>query len=592
MKPNIVLVITDDQGYGDLSCTGNPVLRTPHLDRFHDEAVRLTDFHVGPTCSPTRAGLMTGRHPGRAGVWHTIAGRSIVRQDVDMLPEILRDAGYATAMFGKWHLGDNFPYRPTDRGFDHVVQHAAGGITQQPDFWGNDYFDDTYLVNGEPRKFDGYCTDVWFDQALGFIEDHVDESPDRPFFCYVSTNAPHSPYNVARKYAAPYEGKVPPHVARFYGMIANLDDNFARLRGGLQRLAVEDNTIVIFMTDNGSSCPMVDGQTGHSTESFNAGLRGGKNSLYDGGHRVPFFVRWPAGGIDGGRDVEALSSGIDLLPTLIDICDIESTRDFDFDGVSLREVLHAEEGEASRWPRRFVVDSQRVLNPVRWRDSAVLTERWRLVDGKALYDIYADRAQQNNLADDHPDVVRELRAEYEAWFDRVYADADQPIPLFLGDPQGPDTVQLNSHDWRYPSGQTDVVWNQGQVRQGLALTGFWEVDVRRPGRYRVELHRWAREDQEHTAPDNVPLELDRENVDPTYAWFYEGGNDLELTAARVSLGEIEVSQPIQKADQQSVTFELDLPAGYNEMRAEFTLASGETVGAYYVYVTKLPDVEP
>jgi arylsulfatase A-like enzyme len=203
-RPNIVFVITDDQGYGDLGCHGNPVIQTPNIDALYRESVRLTDFHVGPTCAPTRAGLLTGHFHNSTGVWHTIGGRSLLRRDEWSLATAFSEGGYATGLFGKWHLGDNAPYRPQDRGFQTVVAHGGGGVGQTPDYWGNSYQDDTYAVNGEWTPFEGYCTDIWFNEALTFI----DANRDRPFFCYISTNAPHSPYIVDEAYSERYAGKV------------------------------------------------------------------------------------------------------------------------------------------------------------------------------------------------------------------------------------------------------------------------------------------------------------------------------------------------------------------------------------------------
>ncbi|NQT85272.1 sulfatase-like hydrolase/transferase, partial [bacterium] len=241
-RPNVVIVITDDQGYGDLGCTGNKMIRTPNLDRLHDGSVRLTDFHVSPCCTPTRASVMTGRDCVRVGAWGTTWGRSMPRADEVMMPAVFRAAGYSTGMFGKWHLGDTYPFRPQDRGFDHVVCHGGGGVGQTPDYWGNDYFDDTYFHNGAARKHTGYCTDVWFDEAIQFIA----ANRGRPFFAYLSTNAPHGPLNVAPKYAEPYLKKgVPASMAKFYGMIENIDQNMARLTKHLDALGLAENTILI-----------------------------------------------------------------------------------------------------------------------------------------------------------------------------------------------------------------------------------------------------------------------------------------------------------------------------------------------------------
>ncbi len=286
--PNVVLVLTDDQGYGDLACLGNPILQTPNIDSLHRQSLRLTDFHVGPTCAPTRAALMTGRYCNRTGVWHTVMGRSLLRRDEVTMADVFAAGGYRTGVFGKWHLGDNYPYRPQERGFHEVLVHGGGGVGQTPDYWGNRYFDDAYWHNGVPEKQKGYCTDVWFEAALRFIE----TNRDRPFFAYIATNAPHSPYNVAEKYSGLYAGKDVPN-ANFYGMITNIDENVGRLQSKLKALGLEENTILIFMTDNGTAAGF------QGKRAFNAGMRGNKGSEYDGGHRVPCFIRWPAGGLGG-----------------------------------------------------------------------------------------------------------------------------------------------------------------------------------------------------------------------------------------------------------------------------------------------------
>ena len=235
-KPNIVIVITDDQGYADLGCTGNPWIKTPNIDRFYTEAARFNDFHVAPLCAPTRGALMSGRRPLRNGAWATCWGRSILKNDSPTIANVLAENGYKTGMFGKWHLGDNYPYRPQDRGFQKVVAHKGGGVGQTPDFWGNNYFDDTYFSNSVPVKYEGYCTDVWFEQAFKFIE----ENREGPFFAYIATNAPHHPYLVDVKYSGQYRGNPLIPEPEFYGMITNIDENFGKLRTALQRLALEE----------------------------------------------------------------------------------------------------------------------------------------------------------------------------------------------------------------------------------------------------------------------------------------------------------------------------------------------------------------
>ena len=341
-RPNVVFVLTDDQGYGDLGCHGNDVIRTPNVDRLHADAVRFTDFHVGTTCAPTRAGLLTGHYCNSAGVWHTIGGRSLLREDEWTLADALREAGYRTGHFGKWHLGDSQPFRPHERGFERSVYHAGGGIGNTGDPWGNDYFDDTYYVNGRPERFAGYCTDVFFREGLRFIEEHRDE----PFFCYIATNAPHTPLNVEPRYVDLYRDAVPHEDrARFYGMITNIDENFGTLTRALAELGLAEDTIVVFMTDNGTAGGVELDADEHPREgpgSFNAGMRGRKGSPYEGGHRVPFLLRYPAGGAAGGRDVDTLTSYVDFMPTILDLCGLDVPAGRSFHGRSLVPLIRGE----------------------------------------------------------------------------------------------------------------------------------------------------------------------------------------------------------------------------------------------------------
>ena len=339
-RPNVILVITDDQGYGDLGVHGNEIIQTPNIDRLASESVRLTDFHVDPTCSPTRAALLTGRYSTRTGVWHTVMGRSLLRGDEVTLAEILADDGYRTAMIGKWHLGDNVPSRPQDNGFQETFYHRGGVVGQVGDWFGNNMYDDTYFRDGKPEKTDGYATDVWFDEAIRFLERQRAE----PFFLYLATNAAHWPYLIDEEYWKPYvEQGLPKTMARFYGMIENIDDNMGRLMGRLDELGLSENTVLIFMTDNGSAEGFENwrGEPG-SFKGFNAGMRAGKGSEYDGGHRVPFFIRWPAGGIEGGRDVDDLTAHIDVLPTLAELTGVAVPEELALDGQSLATLLKDE----------------------------------------------------------------------------------------------------------------------------------------------------------------------------------------------------------------------------------------------------------
>ena len=539
--------MTDDQGYGDLACHGNPIIKTPHLDELYTQSLRLTNFHVGPTCSPTRAALMTGHYCNRTGVWHTIMGRSLLRKDEVTMGDIFSAGGYRTGIFGKWHLGDNYPFRPQDRGFGEVLVHGGGGVGQGPDYWGNDYFDDTYFHNGQPKKFTGYCTDVWFDGAMEFIE----ANRDRPFFCYIPTNAPHGPYNISDAYMNPYLDKgLPESQARFYGMITNIDDNMGRLMRRLKELDLEENTILIFMTDNGTS-----------GNGFNAGMRGKKGSEYEGGHRVPVFIRWPAANVKGARDIERLTAHVDLLPSLIELCGLKKPYGLEFDGESIVRLLTDHD---ESWPdRTLVTDSQRIEHPEKWRKSAVMTDRWRLINGKELYDMKADPGQETDIAAKHPQVVENLRKDYEDWWADVSERFDEYCEIVIGsDKQNP--TRLMSHDWHGPS----VPWSQRHVRNGLQANGVWAVEIERSGTYQFELRRWP---EEVDAPINEAI---------------PGGKAIAVTKARLKVADVDESKPVSK-EMRAVTFQVRLKAGKTRLQTWFTDDKGASRGAYYVYAKRL-----
>ena len=571
-RPNIILVITDDQGYGDIGAHGNAKIRTPHLDAMHAESVRLTNFHVDPTCSPTRSALVTGRYSSRTGVWHTIMGRSIVHRDEKTFADVLAGAGYSTAFFGKWHLGDTSPYRPIDRGFQEAVYHGGGGVGQTPDYWGNDYFDDTYWHNGEPTAYEGYCTDVFFDNALRFIGEQA-ESGTGPFFVYLSTNAPHGPFLVDDKYSEPYaDDGVPSPMDKFYGMIENIDDNMGRLRAKLDELGIAENTLLIFMTDNGTAAGVTNthptqrvGSTNQQLlakaeeladaqawQGFNAGMRGRKGSEYDGGHRVPFFMRWPAGSLGEPRDVGNLTAHIDVLPTFADIAGAGVQPHLDWDGTSLLPLLRGEE-----WSdRTLTVHSQRIRYPERWRKSSVMTERYRLVNGEELYDMESDPGQLQDIAEENPEAVAMLRDAYDSWWDRIDDRFDQHVHLDIGsDAENP--ARITAHDWLPPDDSVQVPWNQGHVSRAPAVNGTWNINVTQAGTYEFSLY-------QRDAPAEFPI---------------------EAAAATLRIGEAESSAPVPDG-ASSVQFTMDLPAGKTTMDTLFKAPDGAERGAFFVYAKR------
>jgi len=569
-RPNVVLVITDDQGYPDLGCTGNPWIQTPHIDRFASEGVRCEDFHVQPLCTPTRGAIMSGRRPATNGAWATCWGRSLLDANETTLADLFSRGGYRTGMFGKWHLGDNYPYRPQDRGFERVVAHKGGGVGQTPDFWGNNYFDDTYFHNGQPVEHTGYCTDVWFDQAMAWM----DEVAEEPFFCYLATNAPHDPYLVADEYRQMYEGNPDIFAPAFYGMITNIDENFGRLREKLAELEIEDNTILIFMTDNGSSGSAELDDQGFETHGYNAGLRGKKASFYDGGHRAPFFIRWPAGEMADPKTVTEMCLDVDLLPTFMDLCGLPSP-DADLDGESIAPLLLGLADRLDGDRVHFLHNDQSTELPDKWT-SAVLTRRWRLVFGRELYDIQADPGQKNDLAGEHPDVAKRLRDEYERWYASVQPSMTEYHPIVIGH-KSENPTRLCAMDV-----MGDVVWSQHEIVKAIKSTGRWTVGVARDGRYRFSLRRW---------PEEFGLAIDAD-VDAAEArrHIYGSAKDVRAairpTGARLAIGDREWTRGVCPGDTEAV-FEVDLTAtDTTTLDAWFTTGADQR-GAYYVTVERL-----
>ncbi len=553
-RPNVVLIMTDDQGYGDIAAHGHPYLITPNMDRLHGMSVRLEQFHVDPTCSPTRAALMTGRYSGRVGVWHTIMGRNLLREDETTVAELFQQAGYRTGIFGKWHLGDSYPYGARFRGFDDAVVHYAGGVGQTPDYWGNDYFDDHYNDNGAWRPYQGYCTDVWFDEALRFIR----ESGDQPFFLYIPTNAAHQTRpHVPERYRALYDDADAPEAAKiFWGMITNIDDNLGRLLEQMESMNLMEHTILIFMGDNGTT--MRPGrwpakQRADWPKRFNAGMRGSKASHYDGGHRVFCYVHYPRAGITGGRSVDQITAHIDVMPTLLDLCAIPTPADLTFDGISLVPLLTGDEHD---WPERTIfLHNQRVLEPVKWKDTSVMTDRWRLVDNRELYDIRQDPGQQHNIIAQYPEVAARLEAEYDRWWEEISRRFSESTPLYIGTEQQ-NPVQLNAHDWMVEQGVPP--WNQPHILKRPAHNGPWQVRVARAGRYRFVL-------RERPATADFPL---------------------TASTARLRIGaQMDESKPVPSG-ATGVSFEVDLQAGDTDVKTWLTDPDGTSRGAYFVEVKR------
>ncbi len=569
-KPNIIFIMTDDQGKGDLGCTGNTYIQTPNIDNFYKDAVRLDNYHVSTTSAPTRSSIMTGRHCNRVNVFHTIAGRSIVFNDEVLLPQVLAQNGYVNAMYGKWHLGDNYPNRPEDRGFSEVIRHGGGGVGQGPDYWMNDYFDDTYYHNGEPEAYEGYCTDVFFDNALEFIE----ENQDRPFFCYMATNAPHGPYNLPKEYYDLYHDDkrydgMNDGLLRFYGMITNVDDNFKRLEDKLEELGLTDNTILIFTTDNGTSA-------GRST--YNAGMTGGKGSHYEGGHRVPFFIRWKDGEIDGGKDVNNLVAHYDLLPTFVDLLGLDFNPVKPLDGKSLKPLLTEENPE---WENRILyMDTQREQDLIKYKSYAVMDDNWRLLDGNKLFNVTEDLAQKNNVIEEYPEVAARLMLGYEKWWASFLADkVDERVSYIqVGSPKE-NPAKISSHDLFI--GQYQGVWDQSGVITANPATGNWKIQFLETGEYSITLCRFPRESglAINATFDALPKPIELIRSAPASV------KD-DFVKAEMYVAGISKSAEIE-ADTKEVTFTCKVPAGKYDFQAKLIDSEGTLHPAYYVYIEKL-----
>lgn len=490
-RPNVVLIMTDDQGHGDLGFHGNPKIRTPNLDKLATESVRFDNFYVSPVCAPTRASLMTGRYNFRTGVVDTWLGRALMHGDEVTVAEMLAEAGYRTGIFGKWHLGDNYPMRPMDQGFGESLVHMGGGIAQPSDPPGNTYFNPTLQQNGKTVETKGYCSGVFTQAAIKFIS----KNKRQPFFLYLPYNAPHTPLQVPEVYHRTYAGMnlansefpqtghpLPPeqldNTARVYGMVENIDDNVGDLLDHLDSLKLREKTVVIFLTDNGPQQPR-----------YNSGMRDRKGSVYEGGIRVPMFVRWP-GKYPAGRKYNLVSAHIDIAPTILEMCEVPVPNNVLFDGISLGPLLNLKPETKLSWPNRTLFFQwHRGDKPERYRAFAARSQTFKLVQalGKGnqplpttpnfeLFDMRDDPLEQNNVAAQHPEVVKDMKGEYDRWFDDVSATRGYEAPwIHLGSIKE-NLSTLTRQDWRGPQAS----WRP----EGL---GYWESYIERSGSYEFKL---------------------------------------------------------------------------------------------------------
>ncbi|MEO2049540.1 MAG: arylsulfatase [Pirellulales bacterium] len=558
--PNVVLIMTDDQGYGDFGVMGNPVIETPHLDAMAGRSASMNTFYVCPVCTPTRACLMTGRYNYRTRAIDTYVGRAMMEPEEVTVAEVLRSAGYATGIFGKWHLGDCYPLRAIDQGFEEALVLRGGGLGQasEPRENARRYTDPILFHNGHQVETKGYCTDVYFAAANKFMEQS--HQAGRPFFVYLPTNAPHTPLHdvpeslhqnylqkdLASILVTPGKGKELAseldRLSRIAAMITNIDQNVGRLFTQLDKLGLTDNTLVIFLTDNGPN-----------SKRFVGPFRGSKTDVYEGGIRSPLWMQWPSR-FQAGTTSDKVTAHIDLMPTILEACGVELPTGLKLDGRSFLPLL---EDKTANWPERYLATQwHRGDQPTRYHHFMIRGARWKLLENSnfqlehrtdppklELYDLLADPGETDNRVDEQPEIVARLKRAYDRWFDEVSAtrpDNYAPPRIFVGSEQENPTV-LTRQDWRSQDG-----WGGGAL-------GHWKITVARAGHY------------------DLRVLLDERTQ----------SGQVELRVAD------EVFQQVVNQAAISCRFQdVALPAGATQLEVVQTLKDGRKLGAYQVIVTK------
>lgn len=469
-RPNILLILADDMGWGDLRCHGNDRLDTPVLDKLRSQSVELDHFYVSPICSPTRSSLLAGRHHLRLRVINTTNGLEVMSGEEVTIAEALKTAGYATGCFGKWHNGSNHPSTARGQGFDEFFGFNGG-------FFSN-YFDPALEHNGVVAPRPGFITDVIADAALAFIE----RQRAHPFFCYVPFNACHSPMQAPAELFTKYRQRgFAPMEAAVYAMVENLDHNTGRLLAKLDALGLAENTLVLFASDNGPN-----------SRRFNGGMRGAKASVFEGGMRVPCFIRWP-GKLDGGKVIAEIAQHVDVLPTLLDFAGVPLPTSRTLDGMSLVPLLR---GTAKDWPERTLFE----LSGRGGKDGTPLplypgtartpTHRW-VHDGKQeyLFDLRDDPGETHNLLAQQPALAATLAGAYERWFREATAPTRGkvkrfPITLTDGTELPVPNAELQGGAHFFGKGW-DYDWATGFDSPSAAIV--WNLDVPRAATYEVEV---------------------------------------------------------------------------------------------------------
>ena len=569
-KPNVIIILTDDQGYGDYSCHGNPVLNTPAMDALYDESVRLTDFHVAPMCTPTRGQLLTGLDAMRNGAVAVCQGRSMIRNGVPTIADFFSKSGYSTGHFGKWHLGDSYPHRPQDRGFDETLNHPAWGITSLADHFGNSYFDPYLSRNGKKEQYEGYCTDIFFREAMKWMKKESDQK--KPFFLYLATNTPHVPNWVDAKYAEPYKKigsyndiEIP---ANFYGMIANIDENLAGLETFLRTEGLKENTILIYMNDNGT-------QSRTASKIFNAGMRGFKTQMYEGGHRVACFIRWPNGKLKHGQDIDVLTQVQDIFPTLVELSGLPKTK-VKVDGKSLASILASGAGSTIDDRKLVIQYSFQETSGTPWNRAIVLWDKWRLVGPHQLFDLRNDPHQNRNIIHEFPDIAQSMINHYTRWYKQVKTQFEKERYIHVGNYNN-NPVTLYASDW--VGGYCDNT--EGLINADAS--GYWDILVEEDGKYEIELRRWPQETG-LALTEGTKREGNRQ-LEERYIGDNIGARPIYSATLKIAYFNETI---IINSGQKSVRFTVSLKAGKEKLETIFSNRSGMPLGsAMYVKVRSL-----
>jgi arylsulfatase len=568
-KPNVIIIMVDDAGYGDYSCHGNPVSKTPNVDKLHDESVRFSDFHVTPFCTPTRSQLLTGVDNFRNGASVVVGSRMLLRPDLPTAANIFAANGYRTGQFGKWHLGDNYPFRPQERGFQDVLYFNSAYVGESNDTWCNDYVDPWLRhADGKPVQYKGYVNDILFNESMTWMDQR--HKGGEPFFCYLPLPLIHTPLIVPEKYCEPYKDQKPNH-RQILGMLANVDENMGRLDAFLRQSGLLDNTILIFLNDNGSP---------HMTDLYNAGMRGNKGTPWEGGHRSPLFVRWPSGGLRPPGEVTGLAEVQDLLPTLIGLCGLKQTLKAKFDGINLAPVLK----KAGQEPpdRTLIVQHgypQKAapgIDPAQ-RPYSVMWRRWRLVES-ALFNLDTDPGQQKDLIAEQPEIAAKLRKAYAQWWKDVEPWTTKRSAIIVGDDHENPLTLL-------PSTQHDQKGlSPDMVRNGTYTMDQWFIQVAQDGDYKITLRRWPEE-----ANTAISATLPAWNS-VLGQYPLPAGKAFPIVKARLAVGEFNGEKDVALSDA-FVTFTLPLKQGQTMLRGTFLDDQGKEIcGAYYVNVHRLDRV--